>query len=185
MYRNHKISKTIVGVDVGGTYTDVFFLNESDGSCEIAKLPSTQDDQSKAIRDGISLKRNDLSEVSLIIHGTTVGTNALIERKGARTGIITTKGFRDVIEMRRRDRPQTWGLWGTFQPVVSRELRVEVDERVLADGTIDQKVDPNQVKEAAKLLLLRGAEAVCVFFLNRNYYSSYNDICCYQTKVDS
>ncbi len=74
-------------------------------------------------------------DIATVVHGTTVGTNALLERKVARTGIITTRGFRDVLEMRRRDRPATWGLRGGFVPVVPRDLRLEVDERVLADGT--------------------------------------------------
>ena len=138
-------NKTVVGVDVGGTFTDVFFLNEKDGSCDVAKLPSTRSDQSQGIREGIAQRRDNLGEVSLIIHGTTVGTNALLERKGAKCGIITTKGFRDVIEMRRRDRPETWGLWGMFEPVVPRDLRVEVDERVLADGTQHTEVDLAEV----------------------------------------
>ena len=166
--------KTVVGVDVGGTFTDVFFLNEADGSCEVAKVPSTRDDQSIAIRDGISRRRNELSAVSLIIHGTTVGTNALLERKGAKTGIITTRGFRDVIEMRRRDRPETWGLWGTFEPIVSRDFRVEVDERVLSDGTVYKQVDPIDIKEAAEALLARGAQSVCIFFMN-SYANNTNE----------
>jgi N-methylhydantoinase A len=166
--------KTVVGVDVGGTFTDVFFLNEEDGSCNVAKVPSTRGDQSIGIREGIAKQRDDLSEVSLIIHGTTVGTNALLERKGAKTGIITTKGFRDVIEMRRRDRPETWGLWGMFEPVVSRDLRVEVDERVLADGTLHSKVDPAEIKAAAKNLLARGAQSVCIFFMN-SYANDHNE----------
>ena len=169
-----KRSKRIIGVDVGGTYTDVFFLNELDGSCDVAKVPSTRTDQSVGIQEGIKQKLEKLSEVSLIIHGTTVGTNALLERKGAKTGIITTRGFRDVIEMRRRDRPETWGLWGTFEPIVSRELRVEVDERVLADGTIHTKLESNDVKSAAKTLQARGAEAVCVFFMN-SYANDVNE----------
>jgi len=169
-----KKSKKIIGVDVGGTYTDVFFLNELDGSCDVAKVPSTRTDQSVGIQEGIKQKLEKLSEVSLIIHGTTVGTNALLERKGAKTGIITTRGFRDVIEMRRRDRPETWGLWGTFEPIVSRELRVEVDERVLADGTIHTKLESNDVKSAAKTLQARGAEAVCVFFMN-SYANDVNE----------
>ena len=169
-----KRSKRIIGVDVGGTYTDVFFLNELDGSCDVAKVPSTRTDQSVGIQEGIKQKLEKLSEVSLIIHGTTVGTNALLERKGAKTGIITTSGFRDVIEMRRRDRPETWGLWGTFEPIVSRELRVEVDERVLADGTIHTKLESNDVKSAAKTLQARGAEAVCVFFMN-SYANDVNE----------
>lgn len=158
--------QTVVGVDVGGTFTDVFFLNEADGSCNVAKVPSTHDDQSLGIQEGIAKQQEKLSGVSLIIHGTTVGTNALLERKGAKTGIITTKGFRDVLEMRRRDRPETWGLWGTFKPIVSRELRVEVDERILADGTIHKALDPLDVKTAAKKLIDLGAESVCIFFMN-------------------
>ena len=153
-------NRTVVGVDVGGTFTDVFFLNETDGSCNVAKVPSTRRDQSVGIRDGIAQRFDNLSEVSLIIHGTTVGTNALLERKGAKTGIITTSGFRDVIEMRRRDRPETWGLWGMFEPVVSRDLRLEVNERVLADGTIHTVVDETEVVDAATTLMKKGAESV-------------------------
>ena len=167
-------TKTVVGVDVGGTFTDVFFLNEEDGSCDVAKVPSTRADQSIGIRDGIAQRRDDLAEISLIIHGTTVATNALLERKGAKTGIITTKGFRDVIEMRRRDRPETWGLWGMFEPVVTRDMRVEVDERVLADGTLHTEVDPAEVKKAAAQLLAQGAQSVCVFFMN-SYANDANE----------
>jgi len=167
-------NRTVVGVDVGGTFTDVFFLNETDGSYNVAKVPSTRRDQSVGIRDGIAQRFDNLSEVSLIIHGTTVGTNALLERKGAKTGIITTSGFRDVIEMRRRDRPETWGLWGMFEPVVSRDLRLEVNERVLADGTIHTVVDETEVVDAAKTLMKNGAESVCVFFVN-SYANGANE----------
>ena len=80
----------------------------------------------------------------------------LLERKGAKTGIITTAGFRDVLEMRRRDRPQTWGLRGQFKPVIERQNRIEVTERTLADGTIKQAVDANEVKLAAETLLAAG-----------------------------
>ena len=167
-------NRTVVGVDVGGTFTDVFFLNETDGSCNVAKVPSTRRDQSVGIRDGIAQRFDNLSEVSLIIHGTTVGTNALLERKGAKTGIITTSGFRDVIEMRRRDRPETWGLWGMFEPVISRDLRLEVNERVLADGTIHTVVDETEVVDAATTLMKKGAESVCVFFVN-SYANGANE----------
>jgi len=104
--------------------------------------------------------------LATIVHGTTVGTNALLERKVARTGIITTRGFRDVLEMRRRDRPQTWGLRGSFSPVVPRDLRLEVDERVLADGSLHTAVDLEQVRAQTQALLDAGCEAVCVFFIN-------------------
>jgi N-methylhydantoinase A len=174
MVNKININKTVVGVDVGGTFTDVFFLNEADGSCDVAKVPSTRSNQSVGIREGISKRRAELGEISLIIHGTTVGTNALLERKGAKTGIITTQGFRDVIEMRRRDRPETWGLWGMFEPIVSRDLRVEVDERVLANGTVHTQVKGADVKKAASTLLERGAESVCIFFMN-SYANDANE----------
>ena len=156
----------VIGVDVGGTFTDVFFLDEEAGRCTVAKTPSTRPDQSVGIREGIAMRERDLSRIGTIVHGTTVGTNALLERKGARTGLITTAGFRDVLEMRRRDRPRTWGLWGQFEPVIPRDLRLEVDERVLADGTVLTPVDPDQVRDAARILLERGAESVCIFFIN-------------------
>ncbi len=155
----------VIGVDVGGTFTDVFFLDEAAGRIEVAKVPSTLDDQSRGFLEGIARHAN-LPEVATIVHGTTTGTNALLERKGARTGIITTRGFRDTLEMRRRDRPDTWGLWGQFEPVVARNLRLEVDERTLADGTIRTAVDPAQVKDAARQLLAEGVEAVAITFIN-------------------
>lgn len=156
----------VIGVDVGGTFTDVFFLDEANGRCDVAKTPSTRGDQSIGIRNGIAMREDDLGRVGTLVHGTTVGTNALLERKGARTGVITTAGFRDVLEMRRRDRPETWGLWGQFDPVVPRDLRVEVAERVLADGTVLEPVDPQEVADAARLLIERGAQSVCIFFIN-------------------
>ncbi|WP_321501325.1 hydantoinase/oxoprolinase family protein [Breoghania sp.] len=156
----------VIGVDVGGTFTDVFILDETTGKVVTTKVPSTRGDQSKGFVEGIAGKVDDFSTISTVVHGTTVGTNALLERKGARTGIITTEGFRDVLEMRRRDRPTTWGLKGSFTPVVDRPDRVEVGERVLADGSILQVVDEADVKRQAVALAESGCEAVCVFFIN-------------------
>ena len=156
----------VVGVDVGGTFTDLFFLDEANGTCTTAKVPSTRPDQAVGFLDGLGQRVADLSQIATVVHGTTVGTNALLERKGAPTGIITTSGFRDVLEMRRRDRPRTWGLIGTFEPIIPRDRRVEVAERTLADGTVRQAVDPDEVKQAARLLLERDAESVCIFFIN-------------------
>jgi N-methylhydantoinase A len=161
----HSAPHLAVGVDVGGTFTDVFFLDEANGRIDIAKVPSTRGDQATGFIEGLRSKA-EVGQIATVVHGTTVGTNALLERKGARTGIITTRGFRDVLEMRRRDRPTTWGLWGQFVPVVPRDLRLEVGERVLADGSIRQAVDAEEVKQAAKELLARGAEAVAVVFIN-------------------
>lgn len=163
---NDQSPRYVVGVDIGGTFTDVFFLDQAAGRAEVAKVSSTMEDQSKGCIEGIREIVTDLAEVATVVHGTTVGTNALLERKGAPTGIITTSGFRDVLEMRRRDRPQTWGLWGQFDPVVPRDMRVEVNERTLANGTIHKAIDPKEVKQAAKDLLDRGAESVCIVFIN-------------------
>ena len=158
--------KIIIGVDVGGTFTDILAFDEDSGGVRVAKTPSTRGDQSIGFLEGILSVTDDLSSVATIIHGTTVATNALLERKGAKTGIITTAGFRDVLEMRRRDRPQTWGLRGQFKPVIERQNRIEVTERTLADGTIKQAVDVNEVKLAAETLLAAGCQSVCLFFIN-------------------
>ena len=158
--------KMVIGVDVGGTFTDILALDEISGTVKVAKTPSTRGDQSIGFLEGILSVTEDLSAVATVIHGTTVATNALLERKGAKTGIITTAGFRDVLEMRRRDRPQTWGLWGQFVPVVERQNRIEVAERTLADGTIRQAVNEQEVKAAAETLLANGCISVCLFFIN-------------------
>lgn len=168
------MSRYIIGVDVGGTFTDVFFLDQESGKVLTAKSPSTRGDQSKGFLTGIGMGVEDFGEIATIIHGTTVGTNALLERKGARAGIITTEGFRDVLEMRRRDRPTTWGLRGSFEPVVARPDRREVSERVLADGTIHTPVDLDAVTAQAKSLADSGCESVCVFFIN-GYANAKNE----------
>ena len=166
--------RIVVGVDVGGTFTDMFFLDEVDGTCEVIKVPTTREDQSRGIQQGIERTLGGLADVATIVHGTTVATNALLERKGAQTGLITTRGFRDVLEMRRRDRPDTWGLWGTFTPLVPRDFRLEVDERVLADGTCTVSIDPDQVTQAARQLRAQGADSICVFFINA-YANDHNE----------
>lgn len=163
----------VVGVDVGGTFTDIFCLDESEQRVEVIKVPSTRGQEAIGFMNGINQTSptaqstvQSAAHITTIVHGTTVGTNALLERKVARTGLITTRGFRDVLEMRRRDRPQTWGLRGQFEPIIARGDRLEVDERVLADGQVHTPVDLEQVKAAAKQLLEQGCHAVCVFFIN-------------------
>jgi N-methylhydantoinase A len=156
---------TVIGVDVGGTFTDLFLYDEATGKVTVGKVPSTRGNQSVGFVEGIR-ERIPLAEVASVVHGTTVGTNALLERKGARAGLITTRGFRDVLEMRRRDRRQTWGLWGQFVPVIQRDLRLEVGERTLADGTVLEAIDPAEIRAAARALLDKGCEAVCVVFIN-------------------
>lgn len=157
---------SVVGVDVGGTFTDVFALDLATGRAQVAKVPTTRPDQAGGFLDGIRQLAPELGGVVSLVHGTTSGTNALLERKGAKTGVITTEGFRDVLEMRRRDRPRTWGLRGDFVPVVPRNLRLEVPERVLADGTLERPVDIGAVRAAAHRLIEEGCQAVVVLFIN-------------------
>lgn len=156
----------VIGVDVGGTFTDIFVHNEEAGTVTTGKVPSTRPDQSIGFIEGIAAQVDDLSRIGTIVHGTTVGTNALLERKGAKAGLITSDGFADVLEMRRRDRPTTWGLWGRFEPVIPRDRRLEVAERTHADGRVHTPVDAEEVSDAARRLLEMGAEAACVFFVN-------------------
>jgi N-methylhydantoinase A len=158
-------SGVIVGVDVGGTFTDLFLLDPTARTFRTCKVPSHRGDESRGFLNGLAAL-GGASAGGSIVHGTTVGTNTLLERRGPRIGIITTRGFRDVLEMRRRDRRRTWGLWGDFVPVADRNMRVEVGERTLADGTIRNAVDAAEVRVAAKLLMEKGAKSVAILFIN-------------------
>jgi len=155
----------VVGVDVGGTFTDLFLFDEGTRTFRTAKVPSNRGDEAVGFLNGLR-QLGAVADLASVVHGTTVGTNALLERKGARVGLITTQGFRDVIEMRRRDRLRTWGLWGDFIPVVDRDMRLEVAERTLADGTIRQPVDLDAVRAAVRQLIAQGAEALAIVFIN-------------------
>ncbi|WP_144185499.1 hydantoinase/oxoprolinase family protein [Elioraea rosea] len=159
------MSGAIVGVDVGGTFTDLFALDTKSGTFRVAKVPSQRGDEAAGFLAGLEAV-GGVGTLAAVVHGTTVGTNALLERKGARIGLIATRGFRDVLEMRRRDRRRTWGLWGDFVPVVERDLRLEVAERTFADGTIEQGIDEAEIEAAGRALLAAGAEAVAVAFIN-------------------
>ncbi|MFN3225531.1 MAG: hydantoinase/oxoprolinase family protein [Hyphomicrobiales bacterium] len=157
---------SIVGVDVGGTFTDIFILDEATGKASVAKVPTTRPDQSGGFLAGVKSAGDDLSAMRTVVHGTTAGTNALLERKGAKIGLITTQGFRDTLEMRRRDRRATWGLRGDFEPVVPRDRRLEVPERTLAEGSVETPVDIAAVESAARELLAMGCQAVALVFIN-------------------
>ena len=167
-------SRYIIGVDVGGTFTDLFFVDQQTGEAFTGKLPSTLENQSIGLIEGILRALPDFSGIDTIVHGTTVGTNALLERKGSQTGLITTEGFEDVLEMRRRDRPETWGLRGDYRPVIQRNLRLGVAERTLASGQIEQPLDEQAVLDRAKVLSEAGCEALCIAFIN-SYANSENE----------
>src|SRR3954464_3808844 len=154
----------IVGIDVGGTFTDLFRFDSTARTFTTAKVPSRRGDEASGFLNGLRAP-GGVPDGS-ITHGTTVGANSLLERRGAKIGVITTRGFRDVLEMRRRDRRRTWGLWGDFTPIADRDLRLEVNERTLADGTVRTAVDENEVRTAARQLIAAGAQAVAIFFIN-------------------
>src|SRR5690349_1154567 len=137
----------IVGVDVGGTFTDLFFYDEPAKVFRTAKVPSNRGDEAVGFLNGLKVF-GAIADLTSVVHGTTVGTNALLERKGARCGLITTRGFRDVLELGRRTRPHAYGLSGSFEPLIPREHRFEVCERVDACGRIIEPLDENEVRAA-------------------------------------
>jgi N-methylhydantoinase A len=155
-----------LGVDIGGTFTDCVLADLTAGTLQIAKVPTTPRDQSTGFLRGLASLRVSLDAVESITHGTTIGTNAILERKGARCGLITTRGFRDVLELGRRTRPRAYGMTGSFEALIPRELRLEVAERVDAEGTVLEPLDESGVEAAARELLRLGAEAVVIHFLH-------------------
>ena len=156
----------MVGVDVGGTFTDLVYLDVSKGALRLSKTPTTLDNQAFGVLNALSAAEVDLATLDLIVHGTTTTTNAVLERKLSKTGIITTKGFRDILELGRRTRPQAYGMTGEFKPLIARDLRVEVEERMDASGAVVHPLNEADVRKAAKTLLDAGCEAVVVHFLH-------------------
>src|SRR5262245_48200508 len=160
-----------IGIDVGGTFTDFTLLDETSGRVSFYKVPSTPPDPSEAIERGIVdlLKGHSIAprDVSHIGHGTTVATNLVIERKGALTGLITTKGFRDVLEIGRQTRPHLYDYRVTKPPPLARrEHRLEVNERVNASGAVLTPLDEREVERAAKRLKADGVPSVAICFLH-------------------
>ncbi|MDM8101237.1 MULTISPECIES: hydantoinase/oxoprolinase family protein [Oceanobacillus] len=160
-----------IGIDVGGTFTDVCIFDEQSGKILIYKLSSTNKDPSTAIIDGINtiMEENNLlkSDINYLVHGTTVGTNAAIQRTGAKTGLLTTSGFRDIVEIARQTRPSLYDLTEDKpEQLIKRRLRKEVDERILHDGSIYKKIDVEEAKKPVTELIEEGIESIAVCFLH-------------------
>ena len=155
----------IIGVDVGGTFTDLVMVAAS-GAMRIAKTPTTLDNQAFGVLAALADAEVDLDAVDLIVHGTTTTTNAVLERKLARTGMITTAGFRDVLELGRRTRPHPYGMKGEFTPIIPRDLRLEVPERMDARGAVIAPLDEDAVRAAVERLKEAGCEALVIHFLH-------------------
>ncbi len=156
----------LVGVDVGGTFTDVVLYDDVAGEYFTTKVPTTPENASVGFNEGLERLPTPVSQIDLLIHGTTVATNAVLQRRGAQCGLITTAGFRDVLELRRRDRPTTYGLKGQFRPLIERDVRVEVEERTDFKGRVEMEPAAEAVREAAENLRVAGVEAVVVSFIN-------------------
>lgn len=165
-----QVGKHLFGVDIGGTFTDIV-LASSNGAVRTCKVSSTTADFGDAIIQGmtelIAAAAIDAGGVSGVVHGTTVATNTILQGSGARTGLITTRGFRDVLEMRRLRIPQMYNLQYTPpRPLAPRRLRLEVDERTGPRGEIWQELDEASVEAAADKLLAAGVQAVAVSLIN-------------------
>ena len=165
---------TRIGIDVGGTFTDLIVLDDESGQITVGKGPSNPAAVEEAVRGVLTatVDRSAVEYAGYFLHGTTVGLNALLERKGARVGLLTTEGFRDVLEIRRLLRIDEHGehmwdhLFKTPEPLVSRPLRLGVRERVLADGTVREPLDRAGVAAAASTFAREGVECVAIVFLN-------------------
>jgi N-methylhydantoinase A len=156
-----------VGIDVGGTFTDLFAYDEASGETYSSKVLTTLENQALGVIQSVTAGGVDLAAVSFLAHGTTTGTNSLIERKGSACGLLTTQGFRDVLEIMRTDREFGYDLaWEKPRPLVPRRLRAEVPERVLKDGTVELALDEDAARAAIAELLAAGVQAIAISLLH-------------------
>ena len=159
-----------IGIDSGGTFTDICLFDEQSGRVAVWKVSSTPSDPSHAVAEGVAEAlvqvAAETSDVSYFGHGTTVATNALIQHRGALTGLITSEGFRDLLEIGRQKRPDLYDLQADKPPaLVERRLRREVPERLLYDGRVETALDEAAVRDAVRVLREAGVEAVAICFL--------------------
>jgi N-methylhydantoinase A len=158
-------------VDIGGTFTDLVLVDEATGAVSVGKILTTPKEPAQAVEQGVVTLLHDAgrapSSVAALIHGTTLATNALIERKGARTGLLTTAGFRDALEIGREGRYDMYDLFiDPPPPLVPRHRRLEVTERILADGSVLTPLDASSAREAIAALLAQGIEAIAISLLH-------------------
>ena len=160
-----------LGCDIGGTFTDFVLLNDQTGEIQINKCLTTPKDPSDAVEEGIrEMERKTsgfMGKLDEVIHGTTLVINSIIERKGAKTGLITTRGFRDVLELGREIRYAPYDIFSEYpKPLIPRRLRLEVDERVRSDGTILKPLDPEEARKVVYQLMDMGVESIAVCLIN-------------------
>jgi N-methylhydantoinase A len=176
-------ARFIIGIDVGGTFTDLLAYDEAAQRLYSAKVPSLPGAQWKGVLDALAELQIEFSTIRAFVHGTTIATNALLERKGARAALVTTKGFRDALEIG-KGRRLTGGLfdttWRRPPPLVPRDRRHEIDERVAADGQVLTIAEPAEIERLAATLRAQNVEAVAVAFVN-SYRNDDNERAVTQT----
>ena len=156
----------VVSSDTGGTFTDLVALSD-EGELRITKVPSTHPDLDRGVIHGLRELAVPMAEVRMLFHATTVATNAAITRSGAKTGLITNRGFRDILELRRVDRKDLYDvLWDPPEPLIRRRDRLEVRERVNYAGQVVEPLDEDEVRAIARTFRRRGIEAVAVVLIN-------------------
>ena len=171
------MARYVLGVDVGGTYTDLLLVEPDSGAFRVAKVPTTPEDQSVGFLAGLAEFGAPAGALETIVHGTTIGTNAILERTGATCGLLTTRGFRDILELGRRTRPNAYGMTGTFEALIPREYRLEVRERVDAEGNVLEPLDEAEARAAVARLRGMGAEALVIHFLHAYANPAHEERC--------
>jgi N-methylhydantoinase A len=156
----------VAGIDVGGTFTDLVLFDAAHGTVRLAKTPTTHENQAFGVLNALDAAEADIAALDLIVHGTTTTTNAVLERNLCKTGLITTMGFRDVLELGRRTRPQPYGMKGEFRPIIPRDLRLEIPERMDASGRVLTALDEDALHAALRSLIERDCEALVIHFLH-------------------
>ncbi len=156
----------VAGIDVGGTFTDLVLFDAENRAVRLAKTPTTLDNQAGGVLNALDAAEVDIAALDLIVHGTTTTTNAVLERNLCRTGLITTGGFRDILELGRRTRPQAYGMKGEFRPIIPRDLRLEVPERMNASGEVLIPLDEVALRQAINTLIAKDCEALVIHFLH-------------------
>jgi N-methylhydantoinase A len=155
------------GVDIGGTFTDVIVFDEETGKIEIEKTPSTPNNPAKGVINGLTKAGTDIADLDFFSHGSTVGTNALIERELPRIGLITTEGFRDVHEIRDSTKDDLWDAYeDVADPYVQRRDRLEVPERIDVNGEVVKPLDEEAVREVVRIFEKRGIDTIAVSLIN-------------------
>jgi N-methylhydantoinase A len=160
---------TRFGVDVGGTFTDLIFYDDRSGEVRVAKEPTTVAGPEEGVIRAVAAAVPDslVREAQFFLHGTTVGLNSLLERKGAVVGLLATRGFRDILEIRRGDRDEPYNLfWTQPLPLVPRHLRLPVTERIRADGQIHTPLDEEDILQALAVFQAEGVSCIAVAFLS-------------------